>query len=681
MEIEQKNSFENSPEGWARRWAVEMDHANKFFEDFEKKGNKAVKEFIKGEEDTHKLRLWHSDVKTKYASLYGNIPQVQVGRRYGDANDDAARVAGEMIQRQLNCDIESDSDTYKEILGSCLWDYLIPGLAVGVASYQAEFETVTVEAQIDEATGATLAEAYDEERKTSESVDLDYVHWRDVRWPRVRTKTELPWIAVKRRMERQALHDRFDEVLGADEVDRIPMASKKDNDELKSGDSPWDRAEVWEIYYKPTKEWFWWVSGYSKILDRKPDPLGLDGFFPVRFMIANPTTDELLPTSDYEISKDQYEAIDDLYERKVTLESALKVAWAFDAANAAELEGILNKSDNRGTPVQNWGALMEKGGLDGCMQFVPIDKIAGTLAQVNIALQDKISLLHQVNGIADIMRGGSSQTSATATQRGIEAKFGSLRLQAEQINFAMFASQLQQLKAEIISKHFDPQTIIDHSNVMFTADGQPITGPNGVEMPNPLVPKAVELLKSQFSRYRIEVKSDQVSMTDYAQRKSERLEALQAAPVLFQGLQPLMAAMGGPQALAVILEMWKWGMAGLPGSSGLEGIFDQQISTAQQQAKQPPAPPPPDPKVVAAQMKMQGDQMKLQADMQNSQMKTQADMQLKGAEHQAKMAEINAETQAEILKQQAQSFWNIQEEAAKAKFKAATQPAPTPGGP
>lgn len=667
MEIEEKKAFTDDSEGWARRWAVEMEHANKFFESFEQKGAKAVKEFLGGGTETHKIKLWHSDVKTKFASLYGNIPQVQVGRRYGDANDDAARVAGEMIQRQLNCDIESDSDTFKEILASSLWDYLIPGLCVGVGSYEVEFEKVKTEAQLAE-DGTVLAEAFEEERKKpgTESADLDYVHWRDVRWPRVRTKTELPWIAIKRRMEREALVKRFGEEIG----NEVPLSSKKDNEELKSGESPWDRADVWEIYYKPTKEWFWWVSGYSKVLDRKADPLELDGFFPVRLMLANTTTDELLPTSDYEIGRDQYEAIDDLYERKVELESALKVAFAFDAANAEELSGILKKKGNKGTPVNNWLAFQEKGGLKGCMEFVPIDMIAGTLAQVNVALQDKIAMLHQVNGIADIMRGGSSQTSATATQRGIEAKFGSLRMQAEQIAFARFATEMQQLKAEIISKHFDPETIIQHSNVMHTADGQPITGPNGTEMPNPLPQKAVELLKSQFSRYRIEVRSDQVSMTDYSQRKSERLEAIQAIPALLQAMVPFATAIGGPGASIVGLETLKWGIAGLPGSSQLEGIYDQQISAAQQKAKEPPQPPPPDPKVVAAQMKQQGDQMKIQADMQKTQMQSQGKLMEIQANTQADLTRIGAEGQAEEARERSQAFWNIQEKQAEAQLKA-----------
>ena len=77
-------------------------------------------------------------------------------------------------------------------------------------------------------------------------------------------------------------------------------------------------------------------------------------------------------------------------------------------------------------------------------------------------LAELMNLLFQVTGMSDIMR-GQSTAGATATEQALKAKFASTRVQEFQNEFARFASDTQRIKAEIISKHFDPQTIAERS--------------------------------------------------------------------------------------------------------------------------------------------------------------------------------------------------------------------------
>jgi hypothetical protein len=65
-----------------------------------------------------------------------------------------------------------------------------------------------------------------------------------------------------------------------------------------------------------------------------------------------------------------------------------------------------------------------------------------------------------------------------------------VRVQRRQDEFARFASGLQRDQGEIICNLFDPETIVERSNIGQTPDAE-----HALE--------AVELLKSDFAQYRI----------------------------------------------------------------------------------------------------------------------------------------------------------------------------------
>lgn len=664
------DKFADTPEGWASRWSVEMDAAKDDTKKWHTRGAKVVKRYL-DERDSDKngkrrLNLFHADTETKRAMLYGQLPKASVGRKYGDPDDDEARVASEMLERLLNCDIERNSDTFATALRNALKDWLLPGAGFLRQRYVAEFETVPAqEAMLHPVTGQELAPAVPEtQRKTTEDVNHDYVHWKDARWSPCRTWDELRWIAFRAHMARTELVKRFGEEVGK----QVPLNTKKTGrgDDVQKSD-PWSRADVWEIWSKEGKEVFWWVEGYGKILDRKPDTLGLDNFWPCPYpLLANLTTDRLMPTPDFSIAQDQYDGIDNLYDRICLLEDAVAVRGAYNKASG-DLTALLDTSgQNELIPVDNWALFAEKGGIKGQVDWFPLDMVAAALDKLTQKLSDKIVLLQQVSGVADLMR-GASQVSETATAQKIKANFGSIRSRDMQDEFARFASDAQRIKAEIIAKHFDPETILKRSNMERSADAE-------------LAQQAVQLIKSDFSAYRIEVKPEAVNMADMASLKQERTEFMQGVSTFFQAMVPLVQAM--PGTTPMMLQMIRWAMVGFKGSSTIEGVLDRAIAQSEQQAQQPKPPPPPDPKIVAAQMKSQADMQKTQMTGQLNQQKAQLDMQAEMARTQATLqadlTRIDAETQAEVSKQAAQATFNIQEE--HAKHKSAAMFRPEPGG-
>lgn len=226
------------PKQQQSRWEAELSAAEKEVESFQKEGDRAVQRFRDDRRATRedvnrsidrRWNLFWSGTTTKLCLLYGQIPKVDVERRFSDSADDVARVASEMIQRLLNCEIETGEDGSALAFGNALIDWVIPGLGNVRARYEVETEVIEATAAMLDANGNVLAEAVPEqERKVSESVVMEYVHWKDQLCSAgSRTYQEWRWWGHRNQMSRADLHARFDEVLTPEVVSTIPLNAKR----------------------------------------------------------------------------------------------------------------------------------------------------------------------------------------------------------------------------------------------------------------------------------------------------------------------------------------------------------------------------------------------------------------------------------------------------------------------
>lgn len=656
--------------GWAKRWQMELHASKEALAKYVEQGLAVDKVFRDEREattqgETH-WTLFSSDILTMVSMLYGNAPKADVSRRFGDATDDVGRIAGEIAERLLHTDLEKAGDTTQEAVGNALLDWLLPAGGFVRVRYAAKFEQVEAAPEVlDEKTGEVESPAVEAgERIASEEAPIDYVHWQDFRWSPCRVWSEVTWVAFAAEMPKKAFLERFspaasedaeaDKAVGEALWQRMPKQSKGATDEEKARD-PWARARVWEIWHKEEKQVFWYVEGFDEVLDVQEDPLQLDGFWPCpRPLFANLTTSKLVPRSSYYLAQDLYLEINRVSTRIDRLQRAIKVAGLYDSSNP-EIARVLDEAvENELLPVKNWAAFIEKGGMKGAMDFLPLEAMANALAQLRDYRRELVDALYQVTGKADIMRGQASTPGTSATEQSIKAKFGSVRIQRMQDEFARFVSEAQALKLEVISKHFQPETIIERSNAKyaFTEDAQ-------------LVPQAVELLKSQYACYRVQVKPEALALTDFAQLKSDKTEVIGALSQFLTAAAPLVQAM--PDSMPFLLKLLQATLSGLKGSSTMEGILDAAIQAMEAKQKeaamQPKQPPPPDPKVQAQQLKMQGDAQRAQADIQKLQLKGQQDLQ-----------QIQAETIAHDQQEQSQMKWNVAEQAQKQLISNALKP-------
>jgi hypothetical protein len=627
----QETEFKDSPSDQARRWQMELSAAKEALTRWHKSCEEIDAQLLDKRDSSNseekRLNLYPSNVATQHAMMYGKTPTVSVDRRFADAQDDIARVGAEILERLLNSDIERDSDTSEEAYGHALFDFLANDFGLVWLRYVPDIQTVKGKPAItDPVTGAVQADAVPEStQKVDEDIETDYVHWRDVLWSPCRVHSELTWIARKAQMTRTAMLERFGDI-----AKTVPLNSKKQDE--ANGDAkkanPWARADVWEIWSKEDKKVYWYVEGHNVTLDVKDDPLGLDGFWPCpNFLVLNATTSSLVPLPEYVLHQDQYRTINTLETRIACLEDSIGVKGGYDKTNDA-LKRLLTTTGNVLIPVDNWALHAEKGGLRGVVDWFPLEQVVNALTTLRDVRAEKIELLNQISGMSDIMRGQAAAAGTSATEQSIKAKFGSVRMQHKQDRFARFITEAQRLKAEIIAKHFDAKTILERCNCQFTQNAQ-------------MAPQAVDLLKSSNWLFRIVVKPEAVSLTDFSALKQESLEVLGAIGQHLQALQGLMQF--GPMFATMGLELLQTSLAGLKGGSRYEALLDKYVAQFEQQQQQPKQPPPPDPKLLAQQMKGQQDMAKIQAELQADAQRAQIDVQTEQAKQRAQTDENTRE--------------------------------------
>jgi hypothetical protein len=674
-----KGEFPKTPQGQYKRWNAEFAAARPKVKKWHKEGDKTVREYLGklatsppdegGIEDMNfKLNLFHSNVSTLMAMLYGNTPKVEVDRSFADAKDDVGRVASMMASRILNQDIQSPGATVINVLRQALEDRLLPGMGSARCKYDYTSKTKLTPAILDPETGEELAPEVEEEEITKEWVDIIYTHWKDILWSPCRTYDELRWKAYRSYMYFPELEKRF----GEEMAKRIPLASKgpfnpSDTDSRDEDADPRQQAEVWEIWSKEDKKCYWYVEGFTEILDEQTDPMGLNQFWPdPPPMIANTTTSKWMPRSDYSIAQDLYIQINELETRLAILTRACKLVGVYDKSQEG-IKRIFNEGlENDLIPVDAWAAFAEKGGLKGMIDWIPLESVITTIEQLQQRQSAKMQQLYEVTGMSDILRGVAQKYEAAATSE-TKAQFASIRVQALQDEFARFAGDLQSIKLEIMQRHFDPYCFIQQSNIENTADAE-------------YAEQAIQLLQDpDAARWRVKVRPETLAQADYAQLKQTRGEFINGVSTFMQSAAPL--AQLDKAIVPTLLELLQWGLAGFKGSNEIEGVMDKAIALFTQKANQPEQPKPdPAMEKIKAEMEMakQEHTAKMQQEQQKFQLQMtemQQEMQLKREEMQAELEQDRQKFALEMKQMLMEFQMKMQELSAELQFKKEEQAA------
>jgi hypothetical protein len=438
-----------------KRWQAELNTAMRPEEKFRKRA-KGAEDRYRDEKDEglserqrRRFNILWSNSEILKAALYANDPKPIIERRYRD-QDPVGRVAAQALDRAINYHI--DQTQFSSAMRRAVFDAILPGRGTVRVRYKPEYGP-PMPGVVDDKGQPVKPVVYEE-------AATDYVHWSDFLTAPCRIWEDCRWISFRALMTKTQLEERFGKEKAAD----VPLAWNPNGQQRDSGTAAdehqlYNRAEVFEIWHKTRKEVLWIVKDYEKgLLDKQPDPLGLRAFFPCPQPLAfNGTNSDIIPIPEYDLYRDQADEIDTLTTRINNLIRAVRVAGVYDATNA-ELSGFLTAVENSMTPLKNWTAFAEKGGMKGAMDWLPLEPIVASIVQLAEARERIKQELYEVTGIGDIIR-GASDPDETATAQRIKGRFAGLRLEDKQKKVAEFARETIELMTEIVGEHFSPETL------------------------------------------------------------------------------------------------------------------------------------------------------------------------------------------------------------------------------
>jgi len=651
------------------KWLNIISQYDNEFKKWEARSAKIVKRYRDDNRSQHtnetaKFNILWSNVQTLIPAVYAKLPKAVAARRFGD-NDPVGRVAGELIERALDFEIEHYPD-FRSTMKHAVEDRFLGGRGTAWVRYEPHVRQlgipedglqVTEDVENEAAEGQTpdgapkpesqdytAGETEPQEEIEYECAPTDYVYWKDFGHSVARTWEEVTCVWRWVYMTRDALTERF----GAKMAKQIPLDSGAET-LATYGQSTKERtrAKICELWDKESGKVYWLSKNCPTLIDERDDPLELDQFFPcARPLYSTTTSDSLIPVPDFVIYQDQANELDILSDRIDGLVKALRIRGVYDASQPA-LQRLLTEGDNNTLiPVDKWMAFSEKGGLKGSIDILPIDMLASALINCYRAREDIKGQIYEITGISDIIR-GQSAASETATAQQIKGQYAGLRLRSMQEEVALFASELIRLKAQVICTKFQPQTIL-----LYAAAGQ--MSPEDQAM----IPQAIELMQGNPLRnFRIEVDSDSLVQLDEQQNKKDRVEFITAFGGLLREALPV--GQSSPELIPMLVEVMKFGISGFKQAKPIEGTLDSaldQLKEKQKQAAANPQPAPPNPEMMQIQATQQLEQAKMQATAQSDQMRAQADMQSAQMKAQldSQIAQAKIEGEMQLAQMQAQ---------------------------
>jgi len=595
-----------------------IDEYNRVFEKWYKRCDKIVKRYEDERDDeidgNSRFNILWSIVSTIKPACFSRLPKPDVFRRYAD-NDPVARVASMILERNLSREVE-DHDDYRVALNQCVQDYLLVGRGTAFVRYAPKFEKSI---SYDPITGQQI----EREGIADERCKIDYVNRRDFGHNVARTWAEvwLVWYCVH--LSRKEMRERF-----GDKGAEVPVDTASQSEFTNGQKVAPDTVAVLCIHDKRRREIVYMARQTNTVLSIAPDELELQDFFPCPPpLYATLTNESLVPVPDFVQYQDQAYTLDELSDRIDGLVGALRIRGVYDEAVPALARLFSEAQNNDLIPVGNWSAFAEKQGLRGAIDLVEIAPIAQALNEAYKAFEQVKQQVYDITGIPDIIR-GASDPRETAKAQQMKGNFGSLRVRDRQDAVVSFATKLLRILAEIMCRHYQPETLARCAAVdQFTPEDQALVEP------------ALQLLKQQGAEgMRIEVSSDSMAAVDEEAEKQGRSEFLAATSAFLEKCTK--AAQVSPELGVLSLEMLKFGVGGFKAGRQLEGTIDKAVQDMKEAIEaRKNAPPPPNPEM---------EKLKLQQQLQQQQMQHEAN--LEGVRHQNAMAQIAAKGQLDMQK-------------------------------
>jgi len=686
--LERPEDIEKDGAGVVRRWLLELKLADKRESDWRKKAEKVWDKYRQKDAKKHSFNILYPNTDTLLESVYNSLPKPDVRRRFKDT-DPVGKAVSEVLSRSLEYGM--DTTDFEGDIQSVVLDFLLPGRGVARVRYVPTLAQVGVTEETHKEENEVHTDGGEALEGESEEVEwerapIEHVQWDDFRilCP-AKTWGEVTAIGFRHRFTREELCEKFGDEIG----DQVKLDSTDDDEIQKERDETlaksFQTCEAWEIWDKEEQEVIFVTSGYKEgPLKTLPDPLGLQGFYPIpRPIYAVNDSASLVPKPLFNYYLEQAEELDRVSTRINKLVEGLKLRGIYDAT-LTELSELMKGQDNDLIPAQNVTALLERGGLEKAIWFIPIQQAAQVLIVLREQRNECKQIIYELTGISDIMRAASDPSETFGAQK-IKTKWGTQRLQKMQREVQRFIRDLIRLQAEVIAERFAPETLATMTGIKLPRQveveqqyamqmqqwqqqvqqmqmqppqpGQPPQQPPPQPQPPNVVTweQVIQVMRDDKQRtFKVDIETDSTVAATADDDMQGITEVLTAVVKLIEGFGP--AVQTGAMPIEAVKEMVLMVCRRAKMGNAVEDALENM--------KQPN--PPPDPNAaqlqveqMKAQLADQQHQRQLAADLQAEERKAQIEAQLQAHEQQVQ-AEQNAhqqelEAQRDVQKAQIQA--------------------------
>lgn len=613
--LEQKKDAGLGERGEVRQWLLELTNAQNREKSWHKMAQDAINRYSNKKQSQFNI-LW-SNTEVLRPALYNSTPRPDVRRRYRDSDPTGKEIA-QVMERALSFSL--DSYDFDEVIGLAILDYLLSGRGVTRVKFEPSFEKVTPPPMLDLMTGQPIQQEPVDTLSYAETL-CEHVSWDCFTHGPGRNPSEITWIAFKHIVTKDEAEKRFGKIAGKISLD-YKIENTPENVETED-DNVYSRGVVWEIWDKEKREVLFVAPCYTeRFIKRTPDPLKLQGFFPIpKPLLSVKKPSSLVPLPEYELYKSQAKELEEVSSRIARLTNMLKVRGIYDAT-MKEFSQLLEAEDGVLVPSEAALQAMSNGGLDKAIWMQPIEVVANVLAQLYIQRDQIKQTIYELTGLADIMRGASDPNETLGAQQ-LKAANSASRLKRRQREIQQYVRDIIRIKAEIIAENYTPELLTIMTGTQVT-------------------PEMIQVMKNDGQRgFRIDVETDSTIAADEQMDKEQATELITGIGGFAQSIAP--AIQGGviptEAAQALLLSLVRKHKMGRHVEDALE-------TAAEQQKEQQGQPKPPSPEEMKAQADKQAQEQQFALEREKmafEREKAMAELELK---RELEMHKINMETQS-----------------------------------
>lgn len=552
------------------------------------------------------FNLFHANVETLVPALYNSTPIPDVRRRFNDP-DPVAKEVSELFERSISYQI--DAYDFDHTMLASIRDMAITSRGLSRIRYEPDFDS--------------------EGLVEYEQATCDYVSWKSFRRGPGKTWRDVPWIAFELYLSYSEVEKLLEdepkraEILNGMRFSYSAEPKKTPEQQGENLSKLAARARVWEVWDKDNRKVHFISPDYTaRRLTTLDDPLKLTDFFPIpRPMAAIQAPDSLVPITLLQVYESLLEELNIVQRRIMKLTGQLRARGWYAGLNDTDIQTAASADDGELTPLTGAEAMITNGvGIDKAITYWPLETIAKALESLVQQRELIKQTIYEVTGLSDIVR-GATDARETATAQEIKSQWGSLRIQRMQAEVARFARDLFRLKAEIMARKFNFDTVLKMASLSYpTAEekqqaqqhiqmmqqAQQPVDPQIAEIAEKPAREDVEKLFRDSSKFRVDIESDSTIRGDVQRNQEQQSLFLQGTAQFLQAVGPMVQEGVMPPDVAVEI------YAGFARSFRLgkqaEDAIDQLADDLRKSKGQPQKPSP-------EEIKAQGEQQKMQMEM------------------------------------------------------------------